>query len=111
MVEYSLPADTGINFTTGIDQAFVYVSGQVPIFIPLLLFSFFMIVLLGGYFAEQRRTGVGDSAQWFSIAGYLTSIAALMMLLIDNLIQLPTVIITLTVAFVGALWFFFSRDK
>ncbi len=108
---YALPNNTALNFSTGLDKLFVYVANQVPTFIPMMLFSLFMIIFLGGFFAQQRRTGTGDIAQWFSIAGWLTAISALLMFLIPDLINLPTVLITFGVAFTGMIWFYFTKDK
>lgn len=111
MAIYDLPAETSLNFTEGADRIFVYVAQQVPIFIPLVLFALFMIVLLGGFFAQKRSEGKGDMPQWFAIAGYITTIAAMLMLLVDNLVNLTTVIITISVSLVGSIWLFFSKDK
>lgn len=108
---YTLPSNTALNFTEGLDRIFVYVAGQVPIFIPMVLFSFFMIILLGGFFSQKRTDGKGDFPQWFAIAGYLTAIASLLMLLIDGLINVPTVVVTIAVALGGSIWLLTSKDR
>ena len=108
---FTLPSESSTNFTDGLDKLFIYVAGEVPIMIPLILFSFFMITLLGGFSSQVRREGKGDLPMWFSIAGYLTSILAMLMLLIDGLINLTTVLITLSITFAGVAWFFMSRNN
>lgn len=107
----TLPADSPRNFTTGIDQMFVYVAGEVSVFVPLLLLTLFLIVFLGGLFAQQRREGSRDSAQWFAIAGFVTSTIALFMLLIEGLTNVFTVSVVVVVAIAGMTWFLFTKDK
>ena len=99
---------------TGLDQLFVYAAnidhGVGIIFTGLLLFSVFMITLLGSYFSS-KRFGDGDFAASFATAGFLTFIIALVMTLIPGLINMATVIITLIVAIIGVLFLYFSSRR
>ena len=72
MSHYDLPQNTNFNFSSGIDQLFLYVANQVPIFFPSVLTAFFLIIFLGGMFAEQRLMGREEFLKWGSIAGLLT---------------------------------------
>lgn len=111
MAIYELPSETGINFTEGAHQIFVYVSQQVPMFIPAVLFSFFMIILITGFFLQEKRLGKGEFSMWFAIAGYMTSIVALLMLIIDGLIPVYVVTITISFTFIGTIWFFLTPNR
>ena len=108
---YTLPADTGRNFSTGADQIFIYVADQVPQFYPLVLTAFFLIIFLNGYFMQKKSEGRGDAPQWASIAGYSTSILAFIFYLIVGLINLTTVIVTIAISLLATIWFFTSKDS
>ena len=110
MATYNLPTETTINFSSGADKILVYLAQEIPIFIPLMLFSFFWIIVLGGFFLQERKTGRGDPAMWFSIGGYLTVGLSIILSLIDGLISVKIIVITISVALIGAIWFFTSRD-
>lgn len=96
---------------TGLDQLFVYVSNVFPIFIPMMLFSVFMITLLASYFSSKRLSADGDFAASFASAGFLTFIVALVMTLIPGLIQTYFVVIALVIAIVGVLFLYFSKRR
>jgi len=97
-----------VNTSAGIHTLAIYVADTVPIFMPLALFSFFIIAFLGSYFASVRITNRGDLPASFAAAGFITAILATLMSLIP-LISLPTMAITYGVAILGALWLYFSR--
>ena len=100
---------------SGLDQLFVYAAnidnGVGILFISLLLFSVFMITLLGSYFSSRRMSGDGDFAASFAAAGFLTFIIALIMTLIPGFINMTTVVITLIVAIIGVLFLYFSKRR
>lgn len=107
---YQLPDETGINFTEGPQQIFVYVASQVPIFIPMVLILFFMVIAVGGYFQQQRRTGNGDFSMWFAVGGFMTTILATLFSLVDGLMPISSLVICIGVTILGAIWFLSSRD-
>ena len=72
MPRYDLPQNTNFNFSSGIDQLFLYVADQVPMFFPSVLTAFFMIIFLGGIFAQQRQAGTEDFLKWGTIASFIT---------------------------------------
>lgn len=76
------------NFNgTGLTGLFQYVSGVVPIFIPMLLFTFFVIVSVGSYMGQIRIFGRGSFSQSFAVASYVTTIAAFVISLIPGLLE------------------------
>lgn len=111
MPTYNLPTETNINFSEGLDRLFVYVAQEVPLFIPAVLISLFFIVFITGILAQRRQEGRADTPMWFTISGWITATAAMIMLLVDDLIMLETVIISISVAMIGAIWLFISKDR
>lgn len=110
MPTYLLPIETGNNFTTP-DTFAVYLSGQVPTFIPSMLFAFFMIIFMGGILTNKRQTGTNDYAQWAAVAGFGTFVLAGTLFLVPGLISLSTLIVTFSWAFACAIWFFATNDR
>lgn len=72
MSHYNLPQNTNFNFTSGVDQLFLYVASEVPEFFPMVLAAFFLVIFLGGMFSEQRRAGREEFLKWGSIGSLLT---------------------------------------
>jgi len=95
---------------SGLDEMFLYVADVVDPFVPIMLFSLFMITLLASYFSS-KRFGDGDFAASFAVAGFLTFIVAIIMSLIPGMIQTMFVVITLVVAIIGILFLFFSKRR
>jgi len=96
---------------TGLDQMFVYVADTVPLFIPLFLFSFFIIITLASYFSSKRLSNDGDLAASFAVAGFSTAILALVMSLTPGLISTTYVVIIIAVEILGVLFLFFSKRR
>lgn len=99
------------NSSEGLHVLFLYVADVVPIFIPMVLFSLFMIVMLATFYSQRRLAARGDFPSSFAVAGYVTTITAFIMTLVPNLIRTPTVIICLVISVAGTLWLFISRNR
>jgi len=93
------------------DQYFGYVATVVPIFIPLMLFSLFIIISLATYFSKKRLTGFGDFPASFAVAGFVTTITAVLLSLFSNVINPLTIGICIIVTVIGVIWLFFSRES
>jgi len=81
-------------------------SGQAPFLFPTILFGVWLIITMAGYGFKQRTTERGDFAMWFTIGGFITTTMSFMFFLIPGILNLETVIIVMTVTFVGAIWYF-----
>ncbi len=97
------------NNTQGLAGVFVYAATIVPAFTPLMLIAFFLVVAFGSYIIPKNLTGKGDFAASFAVAGYVTTIVAILMSLIDNLINRETLMAFIIVAVLGTTWLYFSR--
>lgn len=99
-----------INTSEGIHTLVAYSSSTVPIFIPLVLFSFFIVSLLGSFYIQKRAKGYGDFPSSFAISGFITSILAILFSFIPNLISTGTIVVCVGITILGVIWLFFSRD-
>lgn len=87
-------------------------TGQVGIgFIPMILFALFVIVLFSTFFTQKRFTGREDFFASFATAGFFTAVIALIMTLVDGLINNYTLTFTVVIAIIGVILLFFSRDR
>ena len=102
---------TEFNATAGMFRVFLYVANVVPIFIPMVLFTFFTIVTLGVYFSQKRLSGYSNIFVGFAVAGYATFAVAFVMRLIPNLINEFTFIITIVVAVLCTLMLLVSNRE
>ena len=110
MPTYNLPQETGYNFSVGLDQTLVYISNEVTSYIPLILTSIFFLIFISGYYIQKRTEGFGSVTTWFAVSSWITFVVALLMTLVDGLINAPTVLITLALAFIGVILLIFGRE-
>ena len=96
--------------TDGIGMVLVYVATIVPLFIPLVLFALFVIIGVGSFMFQEKFKGRGDIPASFAAASVLVALTAFMMTLIDNLINLTTVIITFVIAVIAVIFLFISKE-
>jgi len=94
---------------TTITDLFTHSADVVPIFVPLILLSVFLIATLGSYFAQQRASGRGDFPASFAVGSWLTAIISIVFSLIPNFIRSGTVIFCVALAILGSIWLYVSR--
>lgn len=76
---------------------------------PLMLFAFYIIALLGGFFAELRF-GRGRFAVSFTVAGFVTFGLAVIMSLKNGLLNPIYLVITLGLSLLGVAWLALTSD-
>ena len=108
MSHYDLPQNTNFNFSSGIDQLFLYIANQVPMFFPSVLTAFFLVIFLGGVFAEQRQRGSEEFLKWGSIASLLTMGLATIFAITSGLISGLVLTINSVVAIIFMLGYAWS---
>lgn len=99
---YSLPDE--FNQTGGLDQALQYVSGQVPTLFPMILVTVFLVIAISGYLSQERKTGRGNIAMWFSISGLITTTGAYMLFLMEGIINLTVLGICIAITSAASAW-------
>lgn len=100
-----------ITSEIGLDKILINISQQVPSLFPMLLFFEFMVIAIGGAFANQRRVGYTNISMWCAISGLVTTTSAFILFLVNGIITITTLSVTcaFTIAFV--MWFFFTGDE
>jgi len=96
---------------TGMVALITYPASIWSGFIPLILFSFFMIALLGSHFASKRLRGRSNFWGSFTVAGYLTTVVSIVMSLIPGLVDLFTLSVVLTVTVIGTIFLFVTKTR
>jgi flagellar biosynthesis protein FliQ len=86
---------------TSVSQVLSYISGEVPMFIPAILFGFFMILFLGSYFAQQRTRGFADIFTSLAVSSYITAIASVILSFIPNVINVYVVVVCIAIAVIS----------
>jgi len=99
------------NLSAGVGELLLYTADIVPSFIPLTLFSFFIIISMGSYFSKIRLTGSGNFPASLAVASYLTTILAFSLSLIDGLMNITTLVICVTISGFSTLLLLFTKDK
>ena len=101
---------TEFNGTNGtITDMFTYSAGVVPIFVPFVLFGFFIIALLSSYVSSMYRTGKGNFPGSFAVASWLTMILSIVFSLIPNFIRTGTVVVCVGLAILGTIILYVSK--
>lgn len=87
---------------TSIVGVLSYVNDIVPAFTPLMLFALWLVILLGSYFSQIRTRGYGDLLGSFAVANIIVAVLAVVMTLSSEpIINIPTVVICVTLAIIG----------
>jgi hypothetical protein len=73
--------------------------------------AFYLVILLGSYFSQQRLTGRGDFAASMAVAGFVTFISAILMSMIPDFITLTPMIISALVAILGVAILYASKRE
>lgn len=95
---------------TDLEGILTYTAQVVPIFIPMVLLSIFLIALGGTYFSQKRLTNKEDFMGSFAVAGYFTAIVSYIMMLIPDLINVLTVTVTTVVAIIGTMLLLINKE-
>ena len=96
---------------TDLTGLFVYPASVWSGFIPLVLFALYVIVLMATFFAGKRLTGREDFFASVAVAGFFTAVIAIIMGLIDGLIDNFTLTTTVVIAIIGVILLFFTKDR
>jgi len=94
---------------TDVAGLFLYPASVVNIFIPMVLFTLYIIVLLATYFSSKRLTGRGDFFASLAVAGYFTTIIAFVMSLVSGLVNITTLVVCIIAAIVGTTLLLISK--
>ncbi len=97
-----------VNATTDPTELLIYVNDLTfGLAMPLMLLSFFTIILLGGMFMQIRRGTVRPEVLLAS-SGFATFGLAMMMSLREGLLNPIYVFLSLGISILGVVWMFLS---
>lgn len=111
LVSATYKSITEYNLSAGLQVPFVYANDITGgLFIKLLLVAIWLIFSIGSYFIQKRNIGSGDFPTSLAVAGFVTSVVAILLRLVPNLVDGLTLAITIIVAGISILYLLFSRD-
>ena len=92
---------------TGVEGLFQYTSEIVPIFFPLVLLGFFLVVLMSVYLKSERR----DFISAFAVASILTSIVSFLIGMIPGVLPSIVVIICFVISIIAVILLFTNQRE
>lgn len=99
------------NLSSGMDDGLIEIATTSQAFpIGLLLFTF-IIVLMGGSSAQNRRTGYADMPFWSLLASISCLLLSLIMSLKSGIITGYTLSVVVAINILTAIWFFNSKGR
>lgn len=99
------------NMSDGMTVLLVYANDLTGgLLVSLILFAFFLVVMLGSYYSQQRVSGTANFPGSFAVAGYVTTVLAVLMSLVDGFVPSYTIIICVVVSVLGTLWLFMDKN-
>lgn len=102
---------TNRNMSEGLHVLFVYINDITNgVFMQTLLFMIWSVVVFGIYFAQKSQSSSGDFPMCLAVGGVIVVIFATLMRLIEGLLDPITYTITIVVALISVIFFFFSKD-
>lgn len=103
---------TQFNVSEGLQVPLVYVNEITNgVFINLLLFSFFIIVTMGIFYAQQKKIGEGDLPVALGVGSIVSFGFMVFMSLIPGLINSTTFAIGLVLTLICVLWLFLDKKS
>lgn len=103
-----MPYNLQQNITNPTDLL-INVSTEVSIFAPIMLFFVWALITIGGFMANDKKTGKTSFFQWLVAGGFVTNIISLILFLIVGIISLEIVIVYLAL-FIGSVLLFFLTE-
>lgn len=100
-----------INASNDATQILVYANTLTGgILGPMILTAFFLIIMIGSYFAQIKFQGRARMEFSFTVAGFATFGFALLMSLENGLLNPMYIMISLGISIIGIIWLFFSSE-
>ena len=104
------PDITDYTTTDGLPSLFKYVTEVSPIFMPLMLASFWIIITMGSFFAQKATTGNGNILASLAVGGIVTSIVASLFSIVPNLVNPITLVTIIVLTIIFVVIFLFSMN-
>lgn len=101
-----------LNATADASQILVYVNTVTNgYFGPMILYSFFIITFLGGFFMQMRTSGRPKFDVSLAVASFVSSGFCLILMLIPGFINVYHLGIMIGLAIVGVSWMYFGNSN
>lgn len=110
IMTYKTLAD--VNATQDLTELVIYVNDITGGYaMPLVLFGFFVVALLGSVFAQMRFKGTIRPDFSFASAAFVTFGLAVIMSLKNGLLNPVWLFLSIGLAVLGAVWLYLGREN
>ncbi len=100
------------DLSEGMHVILQYVASVEPLFFPLTLFAFFLVVSFGSFFATKELTGTsGNLRASLAVAGFATTLVAYVLSLIPGVVNSTTVMVCLVSSIIFTFLLFLPRER
>jgi len=103
---------TDYNVSEGLQVPLVYVNEITNgVFINMLVFAVFIIISMGIFYAQQKKTGEGDLPVALGVGSIATFGFMVFLSLVPGLVNSTTFAIGLVITLVCILWLFLDKKQ
>lgn len=95
----------------GIVNLLQYVSNQIPFFFDIVLLIIFLVISLGGYISQDRKTNTPDILMWLTIGAYITSFSAIILNFIPSVVSIYSTTFWIIITIGLSSWFVVSGSS
>lgn len=96
---------------TGLDSILVYVANEIPIFIPALLISTWLMLSLLIYFGTRKFAGQGDFFAGMAASGFLVAVLGTVITFTFGIINKWTLGMTLGIVVISVIVLLTGRSR
>jgi hypothetical protein len=107
----TLPLITNYNLT-GLDVVLLYLNDVTSnVFMKIMLFTTFLIIAFGIFYASKRSVGTGDFPVAFAVASFTTTIFAFILRLRSGLVDGISIAVLIVMCLIGILMLMFDDEQ
>lgn len=105
------PDISTVNATNDLTQLLVYANTITnQLFMPLVLWAFFVIALIGSYYGQLRMSGRARIEVSFATSAFVTLLFAIIMETVPGLLPAVHFWAALAITILAVIWLYFSQE-
>ena len=106
---YPTPSEAGYNLTQGVDKYFAWIVSVQPSFISYFLVMIWVVIFMGGSFADKKLTNRNEFTKWALLSSIITLGIALLLSFQFSAVGTGTIFITIALVVITGILYFMSK--